>query len=84
VLLVAAVVASFPPLTLLPRPDRPVPILIGGNSRAALRRAVRLGDGWHGVRLAPEQVHDAVGRLRAGLATAGRDPPAFAWCCATP
>jgi probable F420-dependent oxidoreductase len=67
----------FPPLTLRPRPDRPVPILIGGNSRAALRRAVRLGDGWHGVRLAPEQVHDTVGWLRAGLAGAGRDPADF-------
>ncbi|MFH5232118.1 TIGR03619 family F420-dependent LLM class oxidoreductase [Antrihabitans spumae] len=29
-----------------PAPTEPVPILVGGHSDAALRRAVRLGDGW--------------------------------------
>ena len=67
----------FAPLALLPRPNRPIPILIGGNSRSALRRAARLGDGWHGVRLAPEQVRAAVRRLRTDLADANRDPAGF-------
>lgn len=67
----------FAPLVLLPRPDRPIPIVIGGNSRSALRRAARIGDGWHGVRLAPEQVRAAVGWLRADLADADRDPAGF-------
>ncbi|TDG13673.1 TIGR03619 family F420-dependent LLM class oxidoreductase [Seongchinamella unica] len=31
---------------LSPAPTAPVPILIGGHSRPALRRAARLGDGW--------------------------------------
>ncbi|HUY47320.1 MAG TPA: LLM class flavin-dependent oxidoreductase, partial [Streptosporangiaceae bacterium] len=32
-----------------PVPDQPIPILIGGHSDAALRRAARAGDGWlHG------------------------------------
>ena len=37
-----------------PRPlrDRTVPIVIGGDSDAALDRAVRLGDGWYGFNLA--------------------------------
>ena len=67
----------FAPLALLPRPGRPIPIVIGGNSRSALRRAARFGDGWHGVRLAPEQVREAVRRLHADVADANRDPAGF-------
>jgi probable F420-dependent oxidoreductase len=67
----------FAPLAVLPWPDRPIPIVIGGNSRSALRRAAHLGDGWHGVRLAPEQVRGAVRRLQTDLADANRDPAGF-------
>lgn len=38
---------DFPPLQMSPVPDEPVPILIGGHSPAALRRAAR-HDGWIG------------------------------------
>jgi len=37
-----------------PRPNVPIPIVVGGNSRGALRRAAKLGDGWYGLRLSPE------------------------------
>ncbi|HSR23975.1 MAG TPA: TIGR03619 family F420-dependent LLM class oxidoreductase [Candidatus Eisenbacteria bacterium] len=67
----------FPPLALVPRPESRIPILIGGNSLPALRRAARVGDGWHGVRLAPARVREAVTRLRAGLVEAGRDAAGF-------
>ncbi len=30
----------------LPAPEVPIPIIVGGHSDAALRRAARLGDGW--------------------------------------
>ncbi|MFQ6327292.1 TIGR03619 family F420-dependent LLM class oxidoreductase [Nocardia sp. CWNU-33] len=33
-------------IKLTPAPTEPLPILVGGHSDAALRRAVRLGDGW--------------------------------------
>jgi probable F420-dependent oxidoreductase len=37
---------SFPPLKQCPAPTEPVPLLVGGHSDAALRRAVLKGDGW--------------------------------------
>ncbi len=40
---------DLPPVKIAPVPAEPVPILIGGHSDAALRRAARAGDGWmHG------------------------------------
>ncbi len=37
------------PVKIAPVPTEPIPVLIGGHSDAALRRAARLGDGWmHG------------------------------------
>jgi len=40
---------DVPKIKMCPVPKQPVPILIGGHSQAALRRAARLGDGWmHG------------------------------------
>jgi len=47
-----------------PLPVKPIPIWIGGSSEAALARAVRLADGWHGSRLSPEQAAPTVRRLR--------------------
>jgi alkanesulfonate monooxygenase SsuD/methylene tetrahydromethanopterin reductase-like flavin-dependent oxidoreductase (luciferase family) len=40
---------SFEKAWIRPAPDPPVPIVVGGRSSAALRRAGRLGDGWLGV-----------------------------------
>jgi len=37
---------DIPSIRICPVPDRPLPILIGGHSEAALRRAARLSDGW--------------------------------------
>ena len=34
------------PVKMSPAPTEPIPILVGGHSDAALRRAVRRGDGW--------------------------------------
>ena len=42
--------------TLFPRPETPLPLLIGGNSARALRRAAERGDGWHGLWLRPEEL----------------------------
>jgi probable F420-dependent oxidoreductase len=58
---IAAVIED---MRMLPQPVKPIPIWIGGSSEAALARAVRLGDGWHGSRLTPEAAVPVVSRLR--------------------
>jgi alkanesulfonate monooxygenase SsuD/methylene tetrahydromethanopterin reductase-like flavin-dependent oxidoreductase (luciferase family) len=58
-----------------PRP----PILVGGESKAALRRAARLGDGWLGMGHTFESAATQIGALRVLLAHYDRpergDPP---------
>jgi probable F420-dependent oxidoreductase len=50
-------------MRMLPKPEKPIPIWIGGSSAPALERALRL-DGWHGSRLSPEEVRPIAHRLR--------------------
>jgi probable F420-dependent oxidoreductase len=57
--------AKIEAMRMLPQPVRPIPIWIGGGSEAALRRALRLGDGWHGSRLSPEEAKPVAARLSA-------------------
>ena len=59
-----------------PKPaQRPsVPILIGGTSRAALRRCARLGDGWHPNGGTIEELAGSVQTLRRMWRDEGRDP----------
>ena len=60
-------------MRMLPRPVKPIPVWIGGSSEPALARAVRLGDGWHGSRLTPDEAAPIVRRLRGE-----RPEPGFA------
>src|SRR5262249_47746891 len=55
-----------------PVPEPPVPILIGGRSDAAIRRAGRLGDGWYGIWGSPGRYGQAVDQMQAVAADAGR------------
>ncbi len=64
-----------PPIHPDPRPvQRPgPPIVIGGHSEVALRRAARIGDGWTAGPMPPERLAGLVGTLRANVAAEGRD-----------
>jgi len=52
------------------------PILVGGTADAALRRAVRHGDGWFAMPLPPDVAAPSVDRLREFASEAGRAAPA--------
>jgi len=50
-------------MRMMPKPEKPIPIWIGGTSDAALKRAAR-HDGWHGSRAMPQQAAPLVAKLR--------------------
>jgi len=52
-------------------PDRRIPIVVGGDTRAAARRAGRLGDGYFPARGAPTELYD---EMRRAAVVAGRNP----------
>jgi probable F420-dependent oxidoreductase len=51
-----------------------IPLWIGGNSKAAIRRAVALGDAWHPTRAAVEDIKAGAAYLREVCNEQGRDP----------
>jgi probable F420-dependent oxidoreductase len=65
---------SFPPVGFHPKPlQQPhPPMLFGGESRPALKRAAELGDGWYGVDHMPESARALLDTLREYLEEAGR------------
>ena len=73
---------KFSDIIFLPKPTQTPhpPIWIGGQSRAALRRAARLGNAWHPVGaipaapLEPEELAEKLIYLRRHAERAGRDP----------
>ena len=62
---------DLPPMDPEPRPvQRPVPILVGGHSDPALRRAGRVGDGWIAASMSPDRLGQHWGKVRV----AGEEP----------
>lgn len=68
--------SRFEGVTIEPRPAQPggPPILVGGRSEAALRRAGRLGDGWLPYMVSTERFARGLEALRDHAREAGRDP----------
>lgn len=56
---------KFSDIISAPRPDpaNPIPVLVGGNSPAALRRAARYADGWQAEGVTPAELRVHIERL---------------------
>lgn len=67
---------SFEPVAFEPKPVQAggPPILVGGESKRALRRAAEVGDGWLGMVHTPESAAERVAELARLTTAAGRDP----------
>lgn len=61
----------------LPEQGAAVPIVVGGRSEAALRRAGRLGDGYHSSATRPSAYAERVPLIRAAAEAAGRPMPSL-------
>src|SRR4051794_28570186 len=51
----------------VPTPSPPIPVLVGGHSKPALRRARELGDGWLGQQSLNALDRDEIAAVRGGL-----------------
>jgi probable F420-dependent oxidoreductase len=68
---------DFDKLQMSPAPSKPVPFYVGGHTDVALRRAVRVGDGWTSAMMTCEQAAETIGKLKALLAESGRADDPF-------
>jgi probable F420-dependent oxidoreductase len=67
---------SFAPVAFEPKPAQPqLPISVGGESERALRRAVRIADGWIGMRHTPQTAAAKVATIRRLEQELGRAGP---------
>jgi probable F420-dependent oxidoreductase len=66
--------SQFAGMKFSPKPtQKPIPIVVGGVSHAAIRRAARTGDGWQPIGLTPEKLKQGIAVLREEARAAGRD-----------
>ncbi len=66
---------EFEDAQIVPAPDPPVPLVIGGRSDAAVRRAARHGDGWLGVWCSPRRFAAVRDEIAEQASAAGRQSP---------
>jgi len=69
--------ARFDSVRVNPKPvaDSGIPIVLGGNSDAALRRVVAWGDGWYGFNLdGVQEAAERIDFLQRLCGESGRDP----------
>jgi alkanesulfonate monooxygenase SsuD/methylene tetrahydromethanopterin reductase-like flavin-dependent oxidoreductase (luciferase family) len=70
---------------IVPAPSPPVPLIVGGRSDAAVRRAARFGDGWLGIWVSPRRFGAVRDQIAGEAIEAGRDTSTFehalnVWC----
>ncbi|MDQ1434995.1 MAG: hypothetical protein QOF59_1811 [Actinomycetota bacterium] len=67
--------ADFAGVDAFPRPvQRPIPIVYGGHTKHAYRRAIARGHGWYGFAMKPDDVAASLAGLRAAAAEIERPP----------
>ncbi|TNM37754.1 TIGR03619 family F420-dependent LLM class oxidoreductase [Nocardioides albidus] len=71
---------DFDRLMVSPAPERPLPILVGGHTEPALRRAARLADGWISANLPATELPAVIARLNELRAEEGRTEGPFSVC----
>jgi alkanesulfonate monooxygenase SsuD/methylene tetrahydromethanopterin reductase-like flavin-dependent oxidoreductase (luciferase family) len=76
---------SFHDALIVPAPSPPIPLVVGGRSDAAVRRAGRLGDGWLGIWVSPRRYANVVEQIAEEATAGGRDPNSLehainVWC----
>jgi probable F420-dependent oxidoreductase len=66
---------------ILPRPEQVPgpPIIVAGRQEVAMRRAVRLGDGWMPYLYSPRRYAESVARIEELASQAGRSLERFEW-----
>lgn len=67
---------SFENQFCLPQPPRSIPIVLGGNSAPAIRRAARVGDGWFPYTITPDDFARGADRIREIAKEEGRSEDA--------
>ncbi|NNL66653.1 MAG: TIGR03619 family F420-dependent LLM class oxidoreductase, partial [Myxococcales bacterium] len=68
---------DIPALKICPAPAKPIPLLVGGHSDAALRRAARIGDGWMHAGGDPAELDAHLARLAELRREYGRENEPF-------
>lgn len=71
--------------SIVPAPDPAVPVVVGGRSPAALRRAGRVGDGWLGIWVTPQRFEANINAVAKAAVEADRADASLrhgfmAWC----
>lgn len=70
---------------IVPAPSPRIPLIVGGRSDAAIKRAGRLGDGWLGIWVSPRRFAAVRDQIAGVASEAGRDASGFehalnVWC----
>ena len=68
---------DFPQLQLAPAPAAEIPIYVGGSSKAALRRAARLAQGWLGTGHTVSELYELLPQLQQLRIEYGREKQSF-------
>ncbi|AGZ50281.1 TIGR03619 family F420-dependent LLM class oxidoreductase [Mycobacterium kansasii] len=75
---------DVPSMKVCPVPTHPIPLLIGGHSEAALRRAATKADGWMHAGGPNDMLESMLGKLQAFRAEAGKSNEPFEIHVASP